>query len=148
MVSGSCIFLLFILSHLYPPCDVPSMLLRPKLSDFPPKPQNHQPDLADHSEPVNLHRLKLTPKTPALVEFHAIKCLGKEISHSSVYFEIFSLLSSLAKLLVQSWGNKVLLRISLWYPSLPSPSHLNFSRSGLASYSCYPKLLHHFNNRR
>lgn len=97
---------------------------------------------------TNTGSLKVYNKPPTLVVFHMIKCLGKEFSHSSSYCAISSLPSSLPKLLAKARGSKVLLGTSLCYPSLPSPSHLNFSSSGLASYSCSSELLHHFQNHR
>lgn len=109
-VSGSRLFFLFFLPHLYSPCDVPSLLLRPKLSDFPPKPQNHQTWQITVNLPNSTGLLKIYNKPPTLVELHMIKCLGKEVSHNSSYCEISPLASSPAKLLAKAHSSKVLLR--------------------------------------
>jgi len=71
-----------------------------------------------------------------------IKCLVKEVCYSSSYCETSPLPRSLAKLLAKHLAARCYLEASLCYPSLPSPSHFNFSGSGLALYSCSPKLLH------
>lgn len=110
-------------------------------------PQNHRTISQTWQITVNLSTntglLKIYDKTPTLVEFHMIKCLGKEVSHSSSYRDISPLPSSLAKLLAKARGSKVLLGNKPLLSLSPFPSHLNFSRSGLASYSCCsPKLPH------